>query len=159
MNHYLFDQLEHVRGITLKVLERVNEEDADVVHDGFRNSIRWNVGHIYLVQEQLAFGPIGLSQHIPHDYSSLFSPGTSPKDWELEVPTLNELRGLLQEQPKRVKQQLSYRLDEEVTRPHTTKSGIHLETVAEFLSFSLFHEGIHMNTIVNYHKLNKYKQK
>lgn len=60
MESHLFKQMDFVRGQTLKLMEGVTEEQADVIPEGFRNSIRWNLGHIYVVTERIAFQYIGL---------------------------------------------------------------------------------------------------
>ena len=59
MNEAIFNQLDFARGGTLKSVENVTEQEADIIPEGFANSIRWNLGHIYTVHEQFAFATAG----------------------------------------------------------------------------------------------------
>lgn len=45
----LLKHLELVRANALRALESTTEEMADAMPAGFRNTIRWNLGHIYNV--------------------------------------------------------------------------------------------------------------
>ncbi len=115
--------------------------------EGFNNNLRWNLGHIYLVQEMFAFRFAGEPVQTPENFSQLFRKGTKPADWTAKPPTLEVLLAMLAEQPQRIQDTLHNRLDEQVKVPYTTGSGFTLSTVGEFLSFSLYHEGMHYNTI------------
>ncbi|MGG1516840.1 DinB family protein [Paenibacillus oryzisoli] len=155
MEHYLFKQLAFVRSQTLKLMEGVTEENADVIPEGFRNSIRWNLGHIYVVLERFAFQYIGLPQHLPRGFKEQFEYGTSPgnKTDSTPVPTLQELELLLKEQLERIRASLEHRLQEKIIPPYTTSAGMTLETPEQFLSFNLYHEGMHLSVIKLYKSL------
>lgn len=53
---------------------------------------------------------------------------------------------MLTEQPKRIQEAFHNRLSEQVT-PLTTGSGLTLNSIGEFINFTLYHEGMHFNTI------------
>ncbi|MCZ8514022.1 DinB family protein [Paenibacillus filicis] len=155
MEHFLFKQLGFVRGQTLKLMEGVTEEIADQIPEGFRNTIRWNLGHIYVVLERFAFQYIGLPQYLPEGFKEQFEYGTSPLNAadSLRIPTLQELVTLLKEQPERIQEALANRLNEKIAPPYTTSSGMTLETPEQFLSFNLYHEGMHLNVIKLYKRM------
>jgi hypothetical protein len=155
MSPYIFNQLAFARSQTLKQFAGVTEETADRIPDGFRNSIRWNLGHIYVVLERFAFHYIGLPLQLPDGFKERFEYGTSPLNDEssLALPTLQELESLLSEQPGRISDALLHRLDEKIIPPYTTSTGITLETPAQFFSFNLYHEGMHVSVIKLYKKL------
>lgn len=155
MEHYLFTQLAFVRGQTLKLMDGVTEEIADQIPEGFRNTIRWNLGHIYVVLERFAFQYMGLPQHLPNGFKEQFEYGTSPtnKPDSIPVPTLQELEILLKEQGERIRKVLEHRLQEKIVPPYTTSAGITLGTPEQFLSFNLYHEGMHISVIKLYKSL------
>ncbi len=153
MNHFIFNQLEFVRGNTLKDVEDLTEQKADTIHDGFRNNIRWNLGHIYVVQERFAFQSNELPMKLPEAFIECFSSGTSPSDWKARPPAIEEIITLLREQPQRIRLALEERLHEKVKKPYTTSSGLTLETAGEFLTFNLYHEGKHISTIKSFKEL------
>jgi hypothetical protein len=146
MKDYLFDQLSFVRQVTLHITQDITESQADVIPERFHNNIRWNLGHIYLVQEQFAFYYTGEPMQIPDGYRELFGPGTRPSGQTPSLPTLTELRQLLKEQPDRIRERLHDRLDEVVKKPLTIHS-LALTTVSEYLTLNLYHEGQHCTTI------------
>ncbi|MFD0589109.1 DinB family protein [Paenibacillus sp. GCM10027627] len=155
MDHYLFTHLEFVRKQTLEAASGLTEGEADLIPDGFRNSIRWNLGHIYVVLERFAFQYIGLPQQLPDGFKERFEFGTSPLtagELSSPTPTLPELEGLLAGQIGRIKDALSLRLQEK-TPPYTTSKGVTLDSPEQFLSFGLYHEGMHFSVIKLYKRL------
>ncbi|MEC0229989.1 DinB family protein [Paenibacillus alba] len=147
MDQFVFKQLAFIRQLTIKAVQGLSEAALDNIPEGFNNNLRWNLGHIYLVQEKFAFHFAGEPMQLPEHYDRLFAKGTKPADWKDEPPTLNTLLEMLAEQPKRIHASLQNRLNEQVKTPLTTGTGLTLSTVGEFLSYSLYHEGMHFNTI------------
>jgi DinB superfamily len=154
MEQFLFNQLAFVRNQTLNLLEGVTEEMADRVPEGFRNTIRWNLGHIYVVVERFAFQYLGLPQHLPDGFKEQFEYGTSPLNAHtFRVPTLSELEDLLKAQQVRIQETLADRLEVKIIPPYTTSAGMKLETPKQFLTFNLYHEGMHLSVIKLYKSL------
>ncbi|REE68676.1 DinB family protein [Paenibacillus taihuensis] len=152
MEHYLFKQLKFVRSQTLKQLDGVTEEMADRVPEGFRNTIRWNLGHVYVVLERYIFQYLNLPQQLPAGFKELFEFRTSPLDWQpgAAIPTLAELEQLLSGQLERVEAAIANRLHETLPQPYTTSTGLTIESPEQFCSINLFHEGMHLSVIKLY---------
>ncbi|HZG85766.1 DinB family protein [Paenibacillus sp.] len=142
----LLSQAEVVRAITLQAVESMREEEADVQPEGFNNTIRWHLGHIYLVQERLAFHYAGFPVDVPPSYIDLFGNGTKPSDWTVEPPSLAELGVRLQEQPGRIRTLLGEKLLEPPAIPFQRFNG-KLDTIGAIVGYSLYHEGLHMAAI------------
>jgi uncharacterized damage-inducible protein DinB len=147
MAQSLFKQLEFIRNVTIQAAQGMTEQSLDLVPEGFNNNVRWNLGHIYLVQEKFAFHFAGEPMLLPPGFERLFAKGTKPADWNEEVPTLAALLELLADQPKRIREALQHRLEEPVEQPFTTGSGLTLSSIGEFLSYTLYHEGMHFTAI------------
>jgi hypothetical protein len=147
MDDVVFKQLEFVRYLTINEVEGLSEKNLDIIPEGFNNNLRWNLGHIYLVQEVLAFQICGEPIQLPEVFSRLFSKGTKPAEWNEELPTLELLLEMLVKQPNRIQKSFQNRLNEPVEKPFTTGSGLTLNTIAECLNYTLYHEGMHFNTI------------
>jgi hypothetical protein len=137
--------------LLFKALENVTEEQAKVIPTNFNNNILWNVGHIYVSFEHIVLGSVGKAQKI--DWADLFVPGSKPAEWTKEAPTLEELKGLLQEQTSRVAEVLEGHLDDQAENPFKLGELATFTTARECISFSLFHEGLHVGTINNLKKL------
>ncbi|MFB3164833.1 DinB family protein [Neobacillus sp. 179-J 1A1 HS] len=146
----LFNQLESYRSYILGVLENVSEEDAEVIPKGFNNNIRWNLGHIYLDQYLWIQAVTKEKAGVPEQFQTWFGYGTSPVNFTPETPTLGELKNLLKEQPAQIKAQYGERLEEEFP---PTEMGMH--TIEQVLIRTIFHEGMHLQTILDLKKCMK----
>ncbi|WNQ11868.1 DinB family protein [Paenibacillus aurantius] len=155
MEHALIKQLDFVRSQTLKAMQGITEEEADRIPEGFRNNLRWQFGHIYVVLERHAFQYIGLPLHLPEGYKEQFEYNTSPltRPESVRVPALPEIEGLMKEQVGRIREALGGRMQEEVPEPYRTSSGALLKTPEDFLSLDLYHEGMHFGVIKLYKAL------
>jgi hypothetical protein len=150
MVSFIFKQLQFARNQTLKALDGVSESVATRIPDNFKNHILWQAGHIYLVQERFAFLVHQIDGELPESYMALFAPGTSPQSWSGEPPALTEVINLLEKQQQRIQEVLRDRTQEDAPKPYTTSSGLTLGTIGEFLNFTLYHEGMHFNSIKQY---------
>ena len=147
MGNFIFDQLSFARQSLLNSVKEISESQADIIPEGFNNNIRWNLGHICLVQERFAFYFADESMGIPNVFSELFTSGTKPSDWKIKPPTLQELVDILRDQPNRIRERLQDRLDKVVANPFSRIPGLTLKTFDELLTFTLFHEGGHIQTV------------
>jgi hypothetical protein len=150
METFVFKQLEFARNQTLKALEGTPESMEARIPEKFRNHILWQAGHIYLVQERFAFLIHGFDAQLPELFKALFAPGTTPLAWTETPPSLSEVIDMLRKQQQRIQLALKDRIGEKAPSPYTTSSGMTLETMGEFLNFSLYHEGMHFNSIKQY---------
>ncbi len=142
----LIRQVELIRAITLKTLEPIEEEVIDYIPTGYSNSIRWNLGHILIVQDQLATHFAGVESQLPSNYITLFGNRTKPSDWDIEPPSLAMLAFDLERQTQRIQETLGHRL-EEAAKKIFVRLGYEMTTIGELLNFSLHHEGIHVGII------------
>lgn len=140
----LFNQLESYRMEVLQLLEDVTQEEAEIIPKGFRNNIRWNAGHIYLDQFLWIEALTNEPSKIPSNFSTSFGFGTSPSDFTNETPSLSELISLLKEQPTLLKNLYGHRLEEEFP-----PIDMGMCTIEQVLIRTIFHEGIHLQAIVN----------
>ena len=152
MKPFIFTQLQFIRNQTLKELADVDDQSSEMIPEASNNHIKWNAGHICFIQEKLAFFHSGETIAIPQNFGDLFGPGTKPNP-DVEYPAMKEIIHLLENQLDRVEQTLSNRLHEQVSNPYTTSKGLHLSKVEEFLSFCLYHEGMHFEKIKMIKKL------
>lgn len=107
----IWQEIGFVRQAVLSEVENVSEEAADRMPEGFRNTIRWNLGHMYVAQESLVTGLAGKTPQMPERYEELFAPGTKPADWQGNIPDLTDIRKNLKEQSARLKEQFGGRLE------------------------------------------------
>ncbi|WP_088103109.1 DinB family protein [Halalkalibacter urbisdiaboli] len=155
MENYLMKQLLTARESTINYVKDMEEAASELVPDKLNNNVKWNLGHIYVVGEKFLFHLTGEETKIPSNYPTFFKTGTSPANWKMNPPFLEELLDVLSEQMIRMNLALSGRMDEKVKEPYTTSTGFELTTVKELVSFCLYHEGMHFGAIKNISKLVK----
>jgi uncharacterized damage-inducible protein DinB len=143
----LFNQLESYRSYILGVAETVSEEGAEKIPAGFNNNIRWNLGHIYLDQYLWIQAVTKEKADVPEKYNTWFGYGTSPANFTEETTTVAELKELLKTQPAKIKELYGDRLEEEFA---PTEMGMH--TIEQVLVRTIFHEGMHLQTILDIKK-------
>ncbi|GAA4720372.1 DinB family protein [Brevibacillus fulvus] len=144
----LFQQFSFVRNHTLQHFDSLTEEVADQIPAGFRNNIRWNLGHIYVSLEGFLAVTTGQPANYPDGFADFFKGGSKPTDWTAEPPSLRTLKTLLEEQVGRVTDMLTGRLEEPLSKPFSLGGGrLVLNTMGEVLGFTLYHEGYHLGAI------------
>jgi hypothetical protein len=146
----LFNQLESYRGHILGAVENVSNEEAELVPKGFNNNIRWNLGHIYLDQYLWIQAVTKEKVGVPEQFNSWFGYGSSPRNFTAETPSVGELKAFLIEQPRKIKEEYGDRLEEEF---QPTEMGMY--TIEQVLIRTIFHEGMHLQSILDLKKCMK----
>ncbi len=144
----LFNQLESYRSYVVGVAETLTAEQAEIIPNGFKNNVRWNLGHMYLDQFLWIQAVTKEKAPVPEQFNDWFGYGTSPDNFTDETPSFEELLELLKAQPAYIKDLYADRLEEEFA---PTEMGMH--TVEQVLVRTIFHEGMHLQTILDLKKL------
>ncbi|MCR2822200.1 DinB family protein [Lederbergia panacisoli] len=144
----LFKQMETYRSYVIGVLDDVTEEEAEFIPKGFNNNIRWNLGHLYLDQYLWIQAVTKEETAAPEEFNRWFGFGTSPKDFTNETPSFDELKFILEKQPKEITREYGSRVEKEFS---PTEMGMH--TIEQVLVRTIFHEGMHLQTILDIKKL------
>ncbi|MCV4231704.1 DinB family protein [Virgibacillus sp. LDC1] len=145
MRAYLFEHLEFVRTQTLNLVRDVPDDIAEMIPRGMNNHVKWNMGHVLFTMERFAFGVNGEAMNLPGHYTELFRSGSKPREISAAWPSMHELLGLLEGQVHRIEHRYRAHLHDTVLSPYTTSKGLKLTRVEEFLSFCLYHEGMHFD--------------
>lgn len=134
------------RFANMQTLHTTEASELDQIPTGYNNSLRWNVGHVITMAENL----LSLSEHytptLPSHYSALFNMGTSPKEWTEEPPTAEDLIQQSKKQLEAVEALIENHADKPLVK-NFELYGFEFTTPADLLSFICFHEGIHQGTI------------
>lgn len=149
----LLNQLNFTRIYTQGRLQSVKEDQWDLQPEGFNNTIRWNVGHIFTSMESFVQKVIPTYDPVHPEWIPLFKGGTKPEDWTMTPPTNEELLAALAAQPARVKEILAGKLDQPL--PESMKIGNFHEmaTIGAVIQFAVWHEGIHAGIIFALNKV------
>ncbi|WP_017185787.1 DinB family protein [Alkalibacillus haloalkaliphilus] len=139
----LFKGLETYREYFLYSIQDVTEEEAEIIPEGFRNNIRWNMGHTYLDQYLWIMAVTREKDEEIIKLNKWFGFGKTLADFTDETPTFSELKEMLKKQINDVKEKYAHRLEE--IHPPTEMEPY--TTIEQALVRTAFHEGMHLQTI------------
>ncbi len=144
------EMLRMIRGLSLKAMDGLDQQQLTAIPAGFSNNILWNAGHVLYYTCAFTYGPSGQPIPLPEGYKDLFKANTSPADWKEAPDGATVIR------------ELSTIVDRIVT-DHAggkfsaykglTLAGRTLATIPEALTFHCFHEGLHLGRITSLKKL------
>lgn len=143
-----------LRQIIIGQLQDVPESQMDIQPEGFRNSVRWNVGHIVYWLDKYASLSFGSPSAIPAQYETLFNSGTKPSAWTATPPSKDELIGMLEVQLSRLSELTPEMLEQRLQSPFEMGPFQFVEA-GELFNFALIHEAIHLGVISSQLKLIK----
>ncbi|SDN64692.1 DinB superfamily protein [Psychrobacillus sp. OK028] len=141
------NQLNFARIYTLGRIRQVNEASWDIQPTGFNNTIRWNVGHVYVNGEIFTQKAIPTYEIVHPEWVPLFVPGTKPSEWDMEPPTEEELVSALKEQTERIKAALENNLSNTLIESMSIGNLHEMKTVEALVQFMVWHEGVHAGII------------
>ena len=146
-------QMKFARIYTNGRLQSVKDEQWDIQPEGFNNTIRWNVGHIYVSMESFIKQCVPTYEPVHSEWMPLFKGGSKPEDWTVNPPTKEELLIALAEQPSRVEEILTEKLDHPVRFGALARHADDLEAEGAVIQFAIWHEGVHAGTIYALNKI------
>ena len=140
------NQFNFTRGYTYGRLKQSSDTEWDTQPKGYNNTIRWNVGHIFVFMETFTHLAIPKYEAVHPEWIPLFTTGSSPASWKGKIPSNEELRTALEEQSTRLERVFKGGLDSTIPEPITIRPH-KMETVEAVLQFIIWHEGIHAGMI------------
>lgn len=140
------DILLHNRKIFNRFLKNFSLKQLNTVPAGFNNNIFWNVAHCLVTLQRLVYHYSGLPTGVPQKWFDAYNKGTAPGQAvnEADVAELIELfhttyDKLVKDYHTGVFQSYD---------SYTTSTKMELTCVEDAITFSLFHEGIHVGSVL-----------
>ena len=146
----LFDITLKNRQILYRILERTSKDDLLKIPAGFRNNIWWNIAHVLVTEQRLVYKMSGLDVQIAESLVEKFQKGTFP-DGNATDDEIEQVKGLLISTVE--KTQIDY--DNGIFKnfkEYTTSARVTLRSVEDAIAFNVFHEGLHLGTILSLRK-------
>jgi len=144
---FVFQTLGKSRKRLAQILSETSPRHLEEVPEGFNNNIWWNGVHILVVQQLLCYKLSGLPLHIDGALVATYSKGTFPGALP-EAGARDQVIGLLTSTSSQLEQDYLEGIFKEYT-PYTTSAGVTLTNIQEGMLFNLYHEGLHMGTILS----------
>ncbi len=145
------DVTRKTRRSTLQIVDALDPAALTVVPDGFSNHVLWNVGHLVVTMQSLVYGLSGQPLGVPDGWLDAFRKGSTPEDGVAAVP-YGEIRDAFLALPDQAEADLRAGAFRQY-REYLTTPGVVLADVGGALRFNLFHEGLHLGSILALRKL------
>lgn len=145
--HFTIDVLTKTRHFFNQYLENSSLEDLNKIPEGFNNNIIWNIGHIVVTQQLLAYKLSGLPMMIDEVLISKYMKGTKPES-DVSQAEVNEIKTLLFSTLEKTKEDLDNDIFKTFNSYTVSTTGNTLNTIEDAFDFILFHEGMHLGYVM-----------
>ncbi|WP_445735362.1 DinB family protein [Mariniflexile sp.] len=145
--HFTLDVLPNTRKSFHKIIENTSLEDLNKIPKGFNNNIIWNIGHIVVTQQLLAYKLSGLPMMISDGLVGKYRKDTKPEA-AVSQEEVNEIKDLLFTTIEKTKADYSNDVFKDYNAYTVSTTGNTLTHINEAFEFILFHEGIHWGYVM-----------
>lgn len=144
---FTFDVLHNIRPFFNKHIENNSLEDLNKIPDGFNNNIIWNIGHILVTAQLLAYKLSGLPMMVTDELINKYKKDTKPEG-EVSQAEINEIKALLFSTLDKLEADYNGKIFIEYHAYTVSTTGNTLTNIDEALQFILFHEAMHLGYIL-----------
>lgn len=145
--HFSLDILVNTRKSINKIIENNSLEHLNEIPNGFNNNIIWNIGHIVVSQQLLAYKLSGLPMMVSDDLVSKYKKDSKPDGLSTQED-VNEIKNLLFTSIEKIKEDYSNNVFKNYNEYTVSTTGNTLTNIDEAFQFILFHEGIHIGYVL-----------
>lgn len=150
MNNIFEFTLQHRKNLH-QILTHTPKKELLMIPDGFRNNIWWNIAHVVVTQQILAYGLSGQDLRVPDALVAAYKKGTEPPKMVSDAD-MALVEQLLVETIEWTQADYAKGLFTNFT-PYTTSAKVTLNHIEDALTFNLFHEGLHLGSVLALRKL------
>ncbi|UNY99467.1 DinB family protein [Zhouia spongiae] len=144
---WTFDITTKNRAIFKNLLESTSLEDLNKIPEGFNNNIFWNIAHVVVTQQLLAYKLSGLEMNVSDEMIEAYRKGTKPVR-DVTREEVDQLIELLFSTLDQLQQDYNENKFQQYQQYTVQTNGSTLSNIEEALEFNNFHEGIHMGYVL-----------
>lgn len=145
--HFTLEVLTNTRKFFNNYLEKLTLNDLNKIPEGFNNNIIWNIGHILVIQQLLAYKLSGLPMMVNDTLIAKYMKDTKPEGF-VEQAEVDEIKALLFSTIEKTKEDFKNSLFKNYQEYTVSTTGNTLKTIDDAFQFILFHEGMHLGYIM-----------
>ena len=145
--HFTLEVLTNTRKFFIKILEKTSLEDLNKIPEGFNNNIIWNIGHVLVTQQLLAYKLSGLPMMVSDTLTAKYMKETKPEGF-VSQEEVNEIKGLLSSTIEKTKEDFTNKVFTNFKEYTVSTTGNTLTNIDDAFQFILFHEGIHLGYVM-----------
>ncbi len=145
--HFTLEVLSNTRKFFNKFLDKTSLDDLNKIPQGFNNNIIWNIGHIVVTQQLLAYKLSGLPMIVSEAMIAKYMKDTKPEGF---VPQneVDEIKQLLFSTIEKTKDDFNHNVFKNFHEYTVSTTGNVLSNIDDSFQFILFHEGMHLGYVM-----------
>ena len=144
---FTFQVLNNIRGIFKKIIENNSLKDLNKTPNGFNNNIIWNIGHVVVSEQLLAYKLSGLESTLSDEMINKFRKGTKPEGSLTQIE-VNEIKDLLSTTIEKTIEDYYDDVFENYSSYTVSTTGNTLSNIDEALQFVAIHDGLHYGYVL-----------
>ncbi len=144
---FTFQVIHHIRVIFSKIIEETSLEDLNKIPKDFNNNIIWNIAHVVVSEQLLAYKLSGLSSTLSDEMINKYRKDTKPES-DVTQEDVNEIKGLLFSTIAKTEADYSKGVFKTYNAYTVSTTGNTLTNIDDALQFILAHEGIHYGYVL-----------
>ncbi|WP_246124810.1 DinB family protein [Algibacter pacificus] len=144
---FTFDVLANLRAMAQKHIENNTLEQLNTIPEGFNNNIIWNVAHILVTTELLAYKLSGLPLHISDEMVGKYKKDSKPEG-DVTQAEVDDIKKLLVFTTNQLEADYKNGVFKNYTEYTVSTTGNTLTSIDDALQFNLVHEGMHIGYIL-----------
>lgn len=143
---FKLEALKRTRELIRKIAGSFTDEQLLIIPNGFNNNALWNIGHVLVTQQLLAYKLSGLPMLLDEQTISAFRKDSSPKNWT-ETPDADAIKKYLQ--PLMDKFIEDYSADKFMSfERYESSYGVTLNNIEDSIQFLTLHESLHLGYLM-----------
>lgn len=139
------------RELLQKFIENHTLEQLNKIPEGFKNNIIWNIGHVVVTQQLLAYKLSGLSMMVTDEMVAKYQKGSAPQG-SVSQEEVEVIKNLLFTTITKTQEDLDNGLFQNYMEYTVSTANFTLKNIEDAMQFNNFHEGIHIGVILQLRK-------
>ncbi len=144
---FTFEVFANTRRFFKNFLENTSLENLNKIPKGFNNNVIWNIGHIVVTEQLLAYKLSGLPTTVSEELINKYRKDTKPEG-SVNQEEVDEIKALLFLTIKKTEADYKNNIFENYNAYTVSTTGNTLTNIDEALQFILFHEAIHFGYVL-----------
>ncbi|GAL68317.1 DinB family protein [Jejuia pallidilutea] len=144
---FTFQVLENTRKIFKEIIETHSLAELNKIPNGFNNNIIWNIGHIVVTEQLLAYKLSGLESSLSDEMINNYRKDSKPNG-DVSQGEVDEIKGLLTSTLEKTKEDYYDDVFEKYNAYTVSTTGNTLSNIDEALQFVAIHEGLHYGYVL-----------
>lgn len=139
------------RELYQKIMDNCTLEQLNTIPKGFKNNIIWNIGHIIVTQQLLAYKLSGLAMMVTDEMIAKYQKGSAPQG-NVSQEEVEAIKNLLFTTITKTQEDLDNGLFQNYMEYTVSTANFTLKNIEDAMQFNNFHEGIHIGVILQLRK-------